>query len=113
MANIDLFPTFAQYAAVVPITKVNGTSLVPLINDSSTPWRSALLLEYLAPTTAANQDFQAVRTTRYLYNELVSGERELYDLQNDPYELINVYNDPAYASVIPGLQAQLANLKAQ
>jgi hypothetical protein len=71
------------------------------------------LLEYIAPTIAANQDFQAVRTASYVYSELSSGERELYDLQADPYELNNVYSDPAYASIIPGLQAQLATLKNQ
>ncbi len=113
VANIDLAPTFAQYAGLTPPAKVNGVSFVNLINNPQSPWRTNILLEYIAPTIAANQDFQAVRTANYVYSELSSGERELYDLQADPYELNNVYSDPAYASIIPGLQAQLANLKTQ
>jgi arylsulfatase A-like enzyme/chitodextrinase len=113
VANIDIAPTLAQYAGITPPTPINGMSLSSLINNPTTPWRTNLLLEYIGPTTAANQDFQAVRTSQYVYSELSSGERELYDLQVDPYELTNVYNDPAYAFVIPGLQAQLASLRSQ
>jgi N-acetylglucosamine-6-sulfatase len=35
-------------------------------------------------------EFHAVRTPRYLYVEYVTGEKELYDLQRDPYELHNI-----------------------
>ena len=38
---------------------------------------------------------------------------ELYDLQNDPNEMNNVYTDPAYASVIPLLKARLLDLKQE
>ena len=53
-----------------------------------------------------------MRTSRYLYNEYVNGDRELYDLQLDPFELTNVVNDPAYAATVATLQATLATLKA-
>jgi len=36
---------------------------------------------------------------------------ELYDLQNDPHELNNVYTDPTYAAVIPLLKQRLLDLK--
>ncbi len=32
-------------------------------------------------------EFHAVRTSRYLYVEYADGEKELYDLARDPYEL--------------------------
>ena len=34
-----------------------------------------------------------------MYAEYNNGDRELYDLQNDPYELQSLHNRPAYASV--------------
>ena len=34
-----------------------------------------------------------------MYAEYNNGEKELYDLQNDPYELQSLQNAPAYASV--------------
>ena len=34
-----------------------------------------------------------------MYAEHGTGERELYDLTNDPFELVSRHNAPAYASV--------------
>ncbi len=41
--------------------------------------------------------FEAIRTDTHKYVEYESGEKELYDLQADPYELDNIYEtaDPA------------------
>jgi len=36
---------------------------------------------------------------------------ELYDLQNDPQELNNVYNDPAYADAAEELKLELKRLR--
>ena len=38
---------------------------------------------------------------------------ELYDLTNDPNELNNVYDDPAYAEIRNDLKARFAQLRAQ
>ena len=38
---------------------------------------------------------------------------ELYDLRTDPFEMQNVYNDPAYGATVKKLKAQLLELKAQ
>ncbi len=40
-------------------------------------------------------------------------EWELYDLEKDPEELMNVYNDPAYAEVVKDMHAELERLRAQ
>jgi arylsulfatase A-like enzyme len=37
-------------------------------------------------------EFHGLRTADYTYVEYVDGERELYDLRHDPYELVNVYD---------------------
>jgi hypothetical protein len=47
-----------------------------------------------------------VRTERYVYVEYESGERELYNLANDAYELDNIY-----ASADPDLVAPLGALR--
>jgi arylsulfatase A-like enzyme len=38
--------------------------------------------------------WSAVRTTRWLYVEYSSGQREMYDLKNDRWEINNVITDP-------------------
>jgi arylsulfatase A-like enzyme len=40
-------------------------------------------------------------------------EWELFDLQKDPYEMNNVYNDPDYADEIKKLKIRLLELKKQ
>jgi len=40
-------------------------------------------------------------------------EWELYDIQADPLEMKNVYNDPAYASVKTDLHKRLTKLMAK
>ena len=55
--------------------------------------------------------FKAIRTERYMYAEYKTGERELYDLQSDPYELQSLHDDPAYASVKAELASRLHELQ--
>ena len=51
-------------------------------------------------------DYVGVRTTRYLYVEYVNGDRELYDVADDPDEMHNL------AGADPALETQLARLVA-
>jgi uncharacterized membrane protein YhfC len=37
-------------------------------------------------------DYKAVRTGRYLFTRYATGEKELCDLSNDPYELQSLHN---------------------
>ena len=55
--------------------------------------------------------FEAVRTATHKYVEYDNGEKELYDLTNDPYELENVYEgaDPA---LVEDLKTKLEALKS-
>jgi hypothetical protein len=55
--------------------------------------------------------FEAIRTKRYLYSELRTGEKELYDLAKDPFELRNRDAEPAYASVESQLADRLHQLE--
>jgi N-acetylglucosamine-6-sulfatase len=91
--NNDFAPTFADLAGVTPPSIVDGRSLRPLLSTSSpASWRSAFLVEhrrsqYEGPFARVVPNYDAVRTTNYLYVRYGTGERELYDLGDDPYEL--------------------------
>jgi len=87
--NNDLAPTFAALGGASVPSFVDGRSLVPLLGSSSPPpsgWRTAFLEEGLASKTG-RPAFKAIRTTDHLWVEYADGERELYDLEDDPYEL--------------------------
>jgi arylsulfatase A-like enzyme len=95
--NADLAPTLVDLANADPGRAMDGRSLIPVANNPGIEQGRRLLIE--------EPSFKAIRTERYMYAEHTSGARELYDLREDPYELISRHNAPAYASV----RAQLAN----
>jgi hypothetical protein len=52
-----------------------------------------------------------VRTGRYAYIEYEAGERELYDLKADPYQLRSLHGSPQHQNVMEDLHARLEALK--
>jgi N-acetylglucosamine-6-sulfatase len=130
VANVDLAPTIAELCGV-PIPGghvVNGRSFAPTLRSASTPppARTDVLLENFGPEPVVDptypSDFPQWRavvtgpghaTPGWKYVELATGERELYDLANDPFELTNVAEDPANATLVAALAARLAELASE
>ena len=100
ISNVDLAPTIAELAGT-DLPKAEGKSLLPLLSGDQVRWRHALLIEHMKMTNPV-PTYCAVRTDRYLYATYVTGEEELYDLQEDPYELDNL------AGRSPPLESRLA-----
>jgi arylsulfatase A-like enzyme len=123
--EIDLAPTFAELAGAVLPDFVDGRSLVPLLRGplpDPSSWRQCLLLEHhpgsSEPFEYGAQRFRQIvsvpgytglRCRGHTYVEYETGERELYDLAQDPYQLLNVY--PASSSTLATQQSdRLAEL---
>lgn len=113
--NIDFAPTIADFAGVPVPSNVNGMSFTNLLSDPQTPWRNGLLLEGWGHYSALTNlhGYQGVRTSQYVYAEYYNGDRELYDLLLDSFQLNNVVNDPSYSTIILQLQNLLNNLRNQ
>jgi len=115
--NIDLAPTFADLAGAPVPVDVDGTSFLSLFNDGGDmEWRSDFLFEHW-PTNEGDgslvPEFYGVRTTEWKYVEYVTGEHELYDLVNDPYELENLFGLPGYEEIAAQLAEALATKMAE
>ena len=92
VTNADLAPTILEAAGAKPGKPQDGRSLFPLLEDRGLEWGRDLLIEG-AP--GVNQPaFDAIRTYRYVYVQHANGERELYDLERDPYQLTSLHNRP-------------------
>lgn len=116
VANIDLVPTFLEWAGGEIPESVDGRSLVPLLVDANAPWREDLLLEHWRTEGGVGSmipEFHAVRTEEWKYVEYETGEKELYDLVNDPYELNNLAGKRAYREIEARLAERLAELKQE
>jgi N-acetylglucosamine-6-sulfatase len=109
VTNADLAPTILEAAGAVPAGRVpDGRSLFPLLRDRGLAWGRELLVEG-APGFQAVA-YAALRNDRFVYAEHDNGERELYDLRRDPYQLENAIGLRRYAGVEARLAERLASL---
>jgi N-acetylglucosamine-6-sulfatase len=105
-ANIDLAPTFQRLGGAPVAADVDGHSLAGLLHgDSGQNWRTVNLIEHHGPNFHADDPdlqasasgipptYDAIRTNNYTWVEYANGDREYYDLKNDPQELHNVASD--------------------
>ena len=114
--NLDYASTFLEMAGVPIPDDLQGRSLVPLLRgEAPEGWRDAIYYhyhEYPSVHMVARQ--VAVRTERYkLIRFYQFGEWELYDLEEDPDELHNVFGDPRYLTVGTELAVRLGQLQQQ
>ena len=114
ITNIDFAPTLLELAGITTTQKMQGTSFVPVL-EGNTPkdWQDAMYYHYYEfPFWHHVQPHYGIRTQKYTlahfyYNIDVW---ELYDLEKDPNQMNNIYNDPNYTSTITELKAKLKNL---
>jgi len=79
-------------------------------------WRKDWLYEYFEyPSAEEVKPHYGVRTTRYklIHYFLPPQEFELYDLQEDPGELHNLFGDPRYAKLAKTLLDRIQELKKE
>jgi arylsulfatase A-like enzyme len=65
-----------------------------------------------ASIVAPPKDYEGIRLGPYKYIEWPDGEKELYDITKDPYELNNIVRDSNYFPIRAFLHAQLIRLEA-
>lgn len=114
--NIDFAPTVTELAGESIPLSVDGRSLVPLLRVAKPPlanWRQDFLVEFYTQPAAppTNHAYYGLRTLDTLYVEYASGERELYDLKADPYQLSSLHK-VAEAERIKTLSNRLSKLKS-
>ena len=99
---VDIMPTILDLAGCMIPSYVDGRSLRLFLHGEDCPdWRQVFLIE----NEASDEEilfgiplYYGLRTTNLKYVEYATGERELYDLDLDPYELNNRYTNTPMAT---------------
>lgn len=101
----DLTATILDLAGLPTDPAVDGRSLLPVIAGEHPSWRSAVLAEFHGHHFPYPQRMLRTRTHKLVVNP--ESVNELYDLAEDPDELVNRIDDPAYGQVRGDLMAEL------
>ena len=109
--NNDLAPTFVQIAGGTPPSFVDGRSLLQVWRRNNSTWRTAIMNERPLKDGDPVPPYHALITQRYTYVEYATGEKELYDRTDDPYELRSKHDDSAYAEIMAAFSIRLRDLK--
>ena len=120
--NIDFAELFLDYAgAAVPASMQGRSFRANLVGSTPDDWRDAMYYHYWTHQKERPSHY-GVRTQHhkliYYYGLVLMGRGpeqcwELYDLQTDPQERFNRYDQPEYKEAIATLKRRLAQLRAE
>jgi arylsulfatase A-like enzyme len=107
--NCDFMPTFLELAGAKTALHMDGRSITDLLVGRASSRRRDVLIE----GWQTGYVFAGVRAERWKYVEYLSGEVELYDLENDRYETDNVAKRPRHRARLEQMAARLRELRPQ
>lgn len=117
--NIDWAETFLDIAGAEVPDAMQGESLVPLFKGKTPDnWRKSLYYHYYEyPAVHSVRQHEGVSEKRYklirFYGKDVPNneEWEFYDLEKDPAEMKNSYDNPEYKEKIASMKKELQRLR--
>ena len=117
VSSVDIAPTLLEVAgAQIPAT-MQGRSILPLFQQSGTvDWDKYLFYQYFhdKKTVPCYPTILGVRTEQWKYisyPELRDDiDKELYDLNEDPHEIVNLATNQEYSGKLNELKAELNRL---
>lgn len=116
--NVDFAPLLLDYASTDIPSSMQGRSFRRILRDDAPDdWRTTMYYRYYDyPGDCDIYAHFGVRTSRYkliYYYDPGPAEWELFDLERDPHEMVNVYHDPEYRDVAQNLRGELERLRLE
>jgi arylsulfatase A-like enzyme len=110
--NVDFAPTILEAAGLNPHEDMQGRSFLPLVfGKAPSDWRNSMYYRYYYShfETEAHYGIRTYKHKLIYYDNIDFWE--LYDLEKDPHEMNNVYNDPLYSDIATDLKNELNRLQ--
>lgn len=95
---VDLYPTLSELAGLPIPAAVQGTSLVPILEDPRVVVKPGAL--------SFNKGY-SLRAPGWHYMLYDDGDEELYDMRGDPHEFVNLAENAEHAAVIRRMRETL------
>jgi arylsulfatase A-like enzyme len=108
---VDIYPTLADLCGLTAPEYLDGTSLRPMLIDTSATVKDAAFTQV---RRGQNKHAYSVRTAKWrytLWNDGADGE-QLYDMEADPGEMRNLAGEAKHADVIKDLKARVQQYAA-
>jgi arylsulfatase A-like enzyme len=110
--NIDYAPTFLDMAGLPIPEDIQGESIVPVLKGNTGDWRNAIYYAYYEVGEHNVPQHFGVRTpTHKLFYMPATDEWQMFDLVNDPQEMVNLAEDPDYREVRNSLEKEYHRLR--
>jgi arylsulfatase A-like enzyme len=114
--NLDFAPTLLDYAGISIPEEMQGESFRQLVNGDLDEWREAVYYTYYEyPSVHMVKRHYGISTERYklmhFYYDV--DEWEMYDLEKDPSEMNNVYDDPSYKEIKAQMHEKLEEIRTK
>jgi arylsulfatase A-like enzyme len=111
--NLDIASTLLEMAGADIPDEMQGRSLRPLFTSAAMAnWRDAVYYQFFESGWGVPQHYGIRTKSHKLIHFLTEPDSwELYDLDNDPHELINLYHEPANKELVQELKMKLRALQ--
>jgi iduronate 2-sulfatase len=98
---VDLFPTACDLVSLTKPRSVQGTSLVPIINNPKFKVKESAL-SFVNKGTS-------MRSSNWSYMKYGDGTEELYDMKKDPKQFTNLAKAQGYEKVLLSIRKRFIN----
>lgn len=113
--TVDVAPSLLELADAAPLTNIHGRSWRKLVQQGDANWRDSWLYYYnYEKQFPYTPNVRCVRTSSWKYTRYPHGDgtpdrhlEELYNIEKDPEESVNLASVPEYSQVLKRMQTKL------
>lgn len=116
VSNLDFAETFLDIGGATVPDDMQGRSIVPILKGSvPDDWRTSFYYHYYEFPGAHNvaRHYGVTNGEYKLIHYYHAGEWEMFDLKNDPNELVSVYGKDEYKDIQASLESELNRLREE